>query len=118
MYTAPDDRACAAPADVNHQLTTREAPKSKHREPIDPVVRLAVGKKLREARKAKKLSIRKLHDLTGVACTSISRAERGRSGILIETAALLASNLDIPLWKLVRAALTDDLDKTMHQPEI
>lgn len=97
---------------------TQDAQKSKRRLPVNHGVRVAFGKKLREARKAKNLSIRKLHDLTGVACTSISRAERGRSGILIETAALLASNLDIPLWKLVRAALTDDLDKTMHQPEI
>lgn len=111
MYTAPDDRACAAPADVNHQLTTREAPKSKHREPIDPVVRLAVGKKLREARKAKKLSIRKLHDLTGVAYTFLSKVERGQSGISIDTAALLASKLGIPLWELLRTVSEEDPDE-------
>jgi len=90
---------------------TQDAQKSKRRLPVNHGVRVAFGKKLREARKAKNLSIRKLHDLTGVAYTFLSKVERGQSGISIDTAALLASKLGIPLWELLRTVSEEDPDE-------
>ncbi|SHS05065.1 XRE family transcriptional regulator [Mycobacteroides abscessus subsp. abscessus] len=72
----------------------------------------AFGEELRQLRKEKGLSIRKLSELSGVAHSYLSQVETGKRGIpKVETLEKIAAGLDIPsIDLLVRAGYIDPDD--------
>ncbi|MCR8978655.1 helix-turn-helix domain-containing protein [Brevibacillus laterosporus] len=62
----------------------------------------AFGEELRQLRKEKGFSIRKLSELSGVAHSYLSQVETGKRGIpKVETLEKIAAGLDIPLEDLL-----------------
>lgn len=64
--------------------------------------RLVFARNFSLARKNKKLSQSKIHQLTGFAQSWISEVETGKSTINIDNMARLADVVDQPLWKLLK----------------
>ena len=72
----------------------------------------AFGEELRQLRKEKGLSIRKLSELSGVAHSYLSQVETGKRGIpKVETLERIAAGLKIPsIDLLVQAGYIDQID--------
>lgn len=63
------------------------------------------GDRVREARKKRGYTLRKLEKLSGVHAATISHAERGRHSTSLDVAHLLADALDVSLdWLAGRTA--------------
>ncbi|MCM3567543.1 helix-turn-helix transcriptional regulator [Neobacillus mesonae] len=83
------------------------------------------GEELRQLRKEKGLSIRKLSELSGVAHSYLSQVETGKRGIpKVETLEKIAAGLNIPLPDLLEMAgylpteIVEDMqyEKLEHNP--
>ena len=59
------------------------------------------GKRLREARQARRLSQRDLHEATGIAISMISGIESGKRNVSLQRASMLAKAVNIPLHKML-----------------
>ncbi|WP_052352914.1 helix-turn-helix domain-containing protein [Neobacillus dielmonensis] len=70
------------------------------------------GEKLRQLRNEKKLTIRKLSELSGVAHSYLSQVENGKRGIpKVDTLEKIAAGLNIPsIDLLVQAGYIDPID--------
>ncbi|APO89014.1 helix-turn-helix domain-containing protein [Xanthomonas perforans] len=66
-----------------------------------PVERLIFARNFCQARKAAKLSQRGIRDRTGFAQGWISAVETGKSAPNLDSMAVLAECVGVPLWKLL-----------------
>lgn len=64
--------------------------------------RLVFARNFSDARKKRKLSQHKIHEITGFAQSWISEVETGKSTINVDNMARLASVVGQPLWKLLK----------------
>lgn len=74
------------PANGDPAASRAQEPQSDHQ---------VVGMRLRDARKARKLTLMQLSDLSGIAVSTISKAERGDIALTYDKFAALAHALDI-----------------------
>lgn len=72
--------------------------------PPDKVLarRRAIGVRIRETRRARKLSQEKLAELAGMDRQAVNRIEMGHQAALIDNLIRIAHALDVPLADLVR----------------
>ncbi|MFF4836267.1 helix-turn-helix domain-containing protein [Streptomyces sp. NPDC001315] len=72
--------------------------------PLDWVLarRRAIGDRIRDARRGRKLSQEKLAELAGMDLQAINRIEMGHQAALIDNLIRIADALDSPLADLVR----------------
>lgn len=76
----------ARPADPNGAETTAPAPQIDHK---------SVGMQLRETRKSRDLTLMQLSELSGIAVSTISKAERGDIALTYDKFAALAHALNV-----------------------
>jgi len=67
-------------------------------------VRTSLGKRIRLLRKARKISIERLAEMTDLSVTFVGTVERGRNCPSIKTCQEIAAALGVPLWELFHFA--------------
>jgi transcriptional regulator with XRE-family HTH domain len=65
-------------------------------------MRRELGDRIRELRRAQRLSQVQLGERTGLDHRTISRAENAVHAISVDRAYLIAAGLGVPLWRLFR----------------
>lgn len=84
------------------EATTVEAKIGENSNTFVSPERLVFARNFSDARKARKLSQHKIHEITGFAQSWISEVETGKSTINVDNMARLANVVGQPLWKLLK----------------
>ena len=77
---------------------------------------LDVGKRLKELREMKKISVNKLSNQAGLSQSFVREIEMGRKNPTVESLGYLCQALDIPLFDFFDESLTDSIrnDKALQ----
>ncbi|NMO02481.1 helix-turn-helix domain-containing protein [Gordonia sp. TBRC 11910] len=79
---------------------------------------IAVGQRIRDARKAQRMTIEELADASGLTKSFVSKVERGRSTASVAALLRISGALGIPLSSLFETAATRSIVRARDYPAI